>query len=80
MSIEYNVLSTIQLENLEFGSFKNCMSVSIMRVTDKIESFPCVPREFIEFMIYHGSQSLHYNLQEEEAQMLINMLEKSMGF
>lgn len=46
-----------------------------MRVTDKIETLPCVSQDFIQVRIQYGSQSLHYNLQEDESTQLLKMLQ-----
>lgn len=68
----------MRLQRIEFGSFKNSMVVKVMRTIDKVESLPSVPQDFIEFNIQHGSQSLHYNLQSDEAAQLLEMLQAAL--
>lgn len=68
----------MRLKNIQFGEQLNGLSISVMRVTDKIETVPCVPQNFIQVRIQCGPQSLHYNLQEDEATQLLKMLQAAL--
>ena len=68
----------MRLKNIQFGAQLNGLSVSVMRVTTKTETLPCVPEEFIQVRIQSGSQSLHHNLREPEAEQLLQMLQAAL--
>ena len=65
----------MQLKRIEFGSYKNCMGVCVVHSIDKLESIPCVPEDYIEFSIQSGSQGVHFNLHEDDARRLLQMLQ-----
>jgi hypothetical protein len=68
----------MRLQRIDFGTPLNGMSISVMRVTDKSNGL-LHEQEFVEFFIKYGSQSLHYNLQEDEVRHLIKMLERAVS-